>query len=257
MHPKVTIVTAVYNGEKYLEETILSIVNQSYQNIEYIIVDGTSTDGTVDIIKKYEDKLAYWISEKDKGMYDAINKGFNKASGEIYAYLNADDLYADSKVIENVVETFLQNDADLVYGNVEFIDENSKHLYFYKAIQLLPIFIKYLKRVPFAQQTTFWKRKVYKDLNGFDDSLKYVADSKFFFSILLNKKYKSKKLNNNIAKFRWHSEGFSSADKEKMNKESESMKNNIGLFNNNIVIKIVVEIFIKLYNLQNIIQKRV
>ena len=93
-HPKVSIVTACYNSEKYIEDCIKSIMRQTYDNVEHIIVDGGSTDGTLDIIKKYENQYNMrWISEKDNGMYDAITKGFRMASGEIYAWLNSDDMY--------------------------------------------------------------------------------------------------------------------------------------------------------------------
>lgn len=93
-HPKVSIVTVCYNSEKYIEDCIKSIMRQTYDNVEHIIVDGGSTDGTLDIIKKYENQYNMrWISEKDNGMYDAITKGFKMASGEIYAWLNSDDIY--------------------------------------------------------------------------------------------------------------------------------------------------------------------
>lgn len=92
-YPKISIVTPVFNQVKYLEETIRSILEQGYPNLEYIIIDGGSTDGTVDIIRKYESQLAYWVSEPDKGMYDALQKGFNRSTGEIMGWLNADDLY--------------------------------------------------------------------------------------------------------------------------------------------------------------------
>ena len=91
--PLISIITVVFNGEKYLEETIQSVINQTYPNVEYIIIDGGSTDGTLDIIKKYEDKIDYWVSEKDDGMYEAIHKGFMLSTGEIYSWLNADDKY--------------------------------------------------------------------------------------------------------------------------------------------------------------------
>src|SRR6185436_13398869 len=92
-HPKISIVTPSYNQGTYLEETILSVLNQKYPNLEYIIIDGGSTDNSIEIIKKYEKQLAFWCSEKDKGMYDAIQKGFSKSAGEIMGWLNSDDRY--------------------------------------------------------------------------------------------------------------------------------------------------------------------
>lgn len=92
-YPKISIVTPSYNQGKYIEETILSVLNQSYPNLEYIIIDGGSTDNSVEIIKKYENKLKFWISEKDSGQTNAINKGFEHATGDIFAYLNSDDVY--------------------------------------------------------------------------------------------------------------------------------------------------------------------
>ena len=94
-YPKISIVTPVFNQVKYLEGTIQSILSQGYPNLEYIIIDGGSTDGTIDIIKKYESQIAYWVSEPDKGMYDALQKGFDHSTGEIMGWLNADDLFFD------------------------------------------------------------------------------------------------------------------------------------------------------------------
>src|SRR5215207_3198072 len=91
-YPKVSVVTASLNQVQYIEETILSLLNQQYPCLEYIIIDGGSTDGTIDIIKKYEDRLKYWTSEKDNGLYDALNKGFKITTGEILGWLNADDI---------------------------------------------------------------------------------------------------------------------------------------------------------------------
>ena len=110
----VSIITVVFNGEKYLEETILSVINQSYGNIEYIIVDGGSTDGTLNFIKKYEDKIDYWISEPDNGIYDAMNKAISIANGEYINFMNAGDSFVDLTTLEKVVP-FLKE--DFVYGN--------------------------------------------------------------------------------------------------------------------------------------------
>jgi glycosyltransferase involved in cell wall biosynthesis len=94
-YPRISIVTPSFNDVEYLEQTILSIINQGYPNLEYVIIDGGSTDGSVDIIKKYADHLAYWVSEKDQGMYHAIQKGFQKTTGEIMGWINS-DLYSPS-----------------------------------------------------------------------------------------------------------------------------------------------------------------
>ena len=113
--PLVSIITIVYNGENYLEQAINSVVQQSYQNIEYIIIDGGSTDQSISIIKKYESKIRAWISEPDKGIADAFNKGLARASGDVIGFINADDWYepdAVQKVVENI------NGADIVYGDL-------------------------------------------------------------------------------------------------------------------------------------------
>ena len=96
--PKISVVTVTYNRVDYLEDTILSVINQNYPNLEYIIIDGGSTDGTIEIIKKYEKHLSYWVSEKDNGMYDAIQKGFIQATGDVMAWLNSDDKYHDGSL---------------------------------------------------------------------------------------------------------------------------------------------------------------
>jgi glycosyltransferase involved in cell wall biosynthesis len=98
----ISIITVVYNGVSTIEQTILSVINQTYKNIEYIIIDGSSTDGTVDIIKKYEKHLIYWVSEPDKGIYDAMNKGIRKATGEWLNFMNSGDIFSDISVLKNI-----------------------------------------------------------------------------------------------------------------------------------------------------------
>lgn len=119
---KVTIITVTMNSEKYLEDCINSVISQQYTDIEHIIVDGGSTDGTVDIIKKYSDHIAKWISEKDDGMYDAINKGMRMATGDIIGTLNSDDTLSSPTVIDEIVRSFNEQKVDAVYGDLVYVD---------------------------------------------------------------------------------------------------------------------------------------
>ena len=121
---KVSIITVVYNGAEFVRDCIESILNQTYPDIEYIIVDGKSTDGTVDIVKSYGTKVSRFISEPDKGLYDAMNKGIRLATGDVIGILNADDFYRHNRVIENMVATFERTGSDAVYGDMLYVDRD-------------------------------------------------------------------------------------------------------------------------------------
>lgn len=123
---KVSIITVVYNGAEFIRDCIESILNQTYPNIEYIIVDGKSTDGTVDIVNSYGTKVARFISESDRGLYDAMNKGIGLATGDVIGLLNADDFYRHDRVIENMVATFEKTNSDAVYGDMLYVDRTDK-----------------------------------------------------------------------------------------------------------------------------------
>lgn len=124
--PLISIVTVVYNGEKHLEQTIQSVLNQTYENVEYIIIDGGSTDRTLEIIKKYAHAIDYWVSEKDRGIYDAMNKGIRLARGEYIGFLNADDWY-EIDAIDHIAEVYYKtHSVDFIYGDLSFIQENGK-----------------------------------------------------------------------------------------------------------------------------------
>ena len=123
---KLSIITVVFNSKSVLENTIKSITEQEYKDVEYIVIDGGSTDGTIDIIKKYKNFISVWISEPDKGIYDAMNKGLKKATGDYVWFLNAgDEIYSPDTL--SFIDT-LENDADAYYGEVEYIDEDGKNL---------------------------------------------------------------------------------------------------------------------------------
>lgn len=121
---KITILTAVYNGAKTIEACIQSIQNQTYPDIEHIIIDGGSTDGTSDIIKN-QDKIAKFISEPDNGIYDALNKSIRLAAGDVRGFLHADDIYANDSVLEKVVNVFLKDNVDSCYGDLMYVDKNN------------------------------------------------------------------------------------------------------------------------------------
>ena len=156
--PLVSIVTVVYNGEKHLEESIKSVINQTYDNVEYIIIDGGSTDGTVDIIKKYEDKIDYWVSEKDGGIYDAMNKGIVISHGKIIGIVNADDLiYPDT--LAKVSQAFKNDEVMFTYGQVDLAGENSEIFDIAKSIGLQSLKYRLFRHMPFLHPTMFVKKK--------------------------------------------------------------------------------------------------
>ena len=183
--PLISIITVVYNGEKYLEETILSVINQTYDNVEYIIIDGGSTDGTLDIIKKYEEKIDYWVSEKDKGIYDAMNKGVTLCSGEIIGIVNADD-FIYNETLQNVKDALVKYEM-FTYGTLDLAHENGE--VFDKAYSLGLENIKYkiFKQMPFLHPTMFVKKEVYKRVGLYDVQYKLSADYDFTLRLIENK----------------------------------------------------------------------
>ena len=124
--PLITIITVVLNGQDYLEETILSVINQTYYNVEYIVIDGGSTDCTLEIIKNYENAIDYWVSENDKGIYDAMNKGISLSSGSIIGILNSDDLLYNTDTLENIIDTYLLKNGDVIYGDILLVNPRTK-----------------------------------------------------------------------------------------------------------------------------------
>ncbi len=122
----ISIITVCFNAEQTIERCILSVINQSFSNIEYIIIDGGSTDNTLNIIDKYRHKIKIVVSEADNGIYDAMNKGIKIAKGEIVGMLNADDFFADENILLNVAKAFKLNNPDLLYGDLDYVDNSNK-----------------------------------------------------------------------------------------------------------------------------------
>ena len=174
--PLVSIVTPSFNQATFLEATIKSVLEQSYPHIEYIIMDGGSTDGSVDVIKKYEEKLGYWESVKDKGQTDAINKGFNRAKGDILAWINSDDTYANPNAVADAVNFLIAHpEVAMVYADCNFIDEAGKVIGKFASRQT-----DYAKLrtgyVHIPQQTMFFRAKYWKELGPLDPSFYFAMD---------------------------------------------------------------------------------
>lgn len=189
----VTVVTVVYNGEQHLEETILSVLNQTYDNLEYIIIDGGSTDSTLDIVKRYESSIDYWISEPDQGIYDAMNKGIKLACGDVIGLINADDFYT-SVAVEQVVDVYKKeehqsdiNSNIIITGSGFKVNENSQILYSMGGnLSLKFVFKRIVHAMPIIHPATFVPVSVYKKYDIFDQTYRIGGDYDFIFRIFIN-----------------------------------------------------------------------
>lgn len=181
--PLVSVITVVKNGERHLAQTIESVINQTYDNTEYIIIDGGSTDGTLSIIKGYEGRIDYWISEKDEGISDAFNKGINRSNGELIGILNSDDWYEED-TISKVVKVYLADRTiGVIHGDIRCYQDDK------------PLFVKF----PHCNFQRIWRdmicnhpacfvaRKIYEQFGPFDKSLKVAMDYELILRFYINK----------------------------------------------------------------------
>lgn len=178
---KITVITVCYNSVKTIDKTITSVLAQDYDDLEYIIIDGGSVDGTLDIIEKYKEKISLCISEPDHGIYDAMNKGLERAKGEVFAFLNSDDYYADN-VLKNVNKYFETSNADLVSGNIYlcvnginkkvFFDRNNREKMFFEVV--------------YPHPALFAKKQLYMKYGGFDTSYRIAADTDWVMKVCFN-----------------------------------------------------------------------
>ncbi|MCL2844708.1 MAG: glycosyltransferase [Chitinivibrionia bacterium] len=190
--PKISIITPVFNGAKTISDTLASVSMQSYKNIEHIIVDGLSTDKTIDIVKKYENKNMKIISEPDSGVYDALNKGVKLASGDIIGILHSDDLYADKDVVSKISEHFSDISTDGVYTDLVYVQKKDTNKIFrhWESCDFCPDLLKKGWMPP--HPTVFLRKSIYEKLGDFDTSYKIAADYDFMlriFSTGANLKY--------------------------------------------------------------------
>lgn len=200
--PLISVVTVCYNAVNELEETMLSVLNQTYDNIEYIVIDGGSKDGSVDIIKKYAERIAYWLSEPDKGIYDAMNKGIRAAKGQWINFMNAGDRFYDENSILNLYSSKAYMNADIIYGyQVHKYEYGS---YVRKRLDLS----NFSSSMPIGHASSFVRTQLLKE-SLFDIKYRIAADYNFFFKMFLsNKRFEF--VNTIVAIFE-SSEGISSS----------------------------------------------
>jgi glycosyltransferase len=195
---KISIITSVWNNKETIKDAIESVLAQTYKNIEYIVVDGASSDGTIEIVQRYRDKITKFVSEKDKGIYDGLNRGISLASGDVVAFLHSDDIYASDTIIEKVAKVFESDEnIDGVYGDLVYTSKNdtNKVLRYWKSKD----FDKSLLAKGWmpAHPTLFLKKEVYDKHGKFNLNFKIAADYDFMLRVLksgIKVKYLSKVL---------------------------------------------------------------
>ena len=203
---KISIITPSYNQAEFIERTIQSVLSQNYPDLEYIVMDGGSTDGTIEILQKYSAKII-WKSEKDNGQSDAINKGLRMVTGDIVAYLNSDDTY-ESGTFKKIVEFFQSNpDKKWVTGKCRIIDENDKEIRklitFYKNLFLKKYsYAKLLSENFISQPATFWRRELFFEIGYFNEEEHFCMDYEYWLRI--GQKYPAGIINEYLANFRYH-----------------------------------------------------
>jgi glycosyltransferase involved in cell wall biosynthesis len=176
---KITVVTPSYNRSLYLEDTIRSVLNQDYPNLEYIIIDGGSTDGSVDIIRKYEHYLTYWVSEPDGAMTNALIKGFSRATGDILCWINSDDML-EADALKEVADFFSMNPhARVVTGDAILIDAEGAVIRKQRQLQFVRYFYLYDHNY-ITQSSTFWRRELYEKVGGLDPTFNIGMDADLF-----------------------------------------------------------------------------
>jgi len=200
---KISIITVVYNNKKTIENAILSVTNQNYSDIEYIVIDGNSTDGTKIILEKYKKKIQTLISEPDKGIYDAMNKGIQLATGEVIGILNSDDIYADYNVLEDIMFYFaVDPELSILYGNLVYVkyDDTTKVVRNWISKPYKKKFFEHGDVPP--HPSLFLRSSVYKEAGVFDLQYKLASDYEFMLRIFKKNFFKIKYINRLIVRMR-------------------------------------------------------
>ncbi len=199
---KISIITVCYNSAAHIEDAIRSVADQDYADIEHIVIDGNSTDGTQQVLEKHADKLAYWISEPDGGIYDAMNKGIEKCTGDVVGILNSDDFYFDNQVISKIAKAFQHQETDAVFGDLIFVDPKNleRTIRTYSSKSWHPE--KFAKGYMPAHPTFFVRRKFYGKYGLFETDYAIAADYEMLIRLLYVHKLAYKYLPMKMVKMR-------------------------------------------------------
>ena len=210
--PLISIITVCYNSERYIEETIRSVINQTYGAIEYIVVDGASEDNTIKIIQKYTDKIAKFVSEPDKGMYEAINKGLQMCTGDYILILNSDDVLNNTDTITEVVNKMYPEHLDYYYGNiVKVMGDQSRLVRLFNVNYKWLLYSTHSTFVP--HPCLFVSAGLNHKLGGYNTKYKYASDYDYILRALITSHNKGKHLNLPVTRFRVHDQSISASGK--------------------------------------------
>jgi glycosyltransferase involved in cell wall biosynthesis len=188
MLPRISVITPSFNQAQFLEDTIASVLAQNYPALEYIVIDGGSSDNSLEIIKRYERDIAFWVSEPDGGQSEAINKGLRRATGEIITWLNSDDVYLPN-TLQTVAEYFDRPELALVHGKTILFGEGRREEV--RGASEPDLRVQYLAKIPFPQPSSFFKRRVLLEQGYLDESLHYMMDYDLLVRIALNYELRS------------------------------------------------------------------
>lgn len=221
-NPLISVVTVSYNAVSTIEQTIISVLNQMYSNIEYIIIDGGSTDGTIDIIKRYDDKITYWQSEPDKGIYDAMNKGIQKANGEWINFMNAGDMFSSTMILQQMADT-LKSGIRILRGNIIRIYPKFRVKSVGVTVQepgLMDMFDN-----TFHHQACLIQVSLFREFGLYSTDYKLCSDWKFFFDCVVLHNIKSQYVDLTVAHFKM--DGTSTNNSILYRKEQEHYLKNL------------------------------
>mgnify|MGYP006091062839 CR=1 FL=1 len=213
---KISIITINYNDKQGLEKTINSVLNQTHKDLEYIVIDGGSNDGSKELIKQNNSKITYWVSEKDKGVYDAMNKGIEKATGDYLLFLNSGDYLYDDNVFEEISNQ--SNNAVLIVGNTCLPDKNGK------IIKYDNLTVDYLAKYSVNHQTVFFKNEIFKKYKGYNLDYKMAADYDLILRVLIDAGFKYQYIDVVVANYDLNGISSQESSIELMAKEKQQIR---------------------------------